>query len=228
MIKVDDKSDWYCAEDRAAIESETEYKKPMGMLVFALPARYWHDAKDESQQLGTAFRAVCTDPDILQDNMDLSRAMKKSHRTLFQDGVRVIDKQLDASDECLKNDHDTCYYRAPLAKCLVVSDSNFKQVLKGMPNVCFVDTGIEARSVTSTTFLKTLQKKYEEAKPSFVLSYLGECELNFDETAEYFFMLEMFAKAGVGVLHVDSTCNGRWSPLSVSYTHLTLPTNREV
>ena len=162
-----------CAEDRVAIESETEYKKPMGMLVFALPARYWHDAKDESQQLGTAFRAVCTDPDILQDNMDLSRAMKKSHRTLFQDGVRVIDKQLDASDECLKNDHDTCYYRAPLAKCLVVSDSNFKQVLKGMPNVCFVDTGIEARSVTSTTFLKTLQRKYEEAKPSFVLSYLG-------------------------------------------------------
>ena len=206
---------WEMVEDRVPINNVKEFDgKPEACLVFALEPRDWTEAAT-AQKIGVAFRAVhalAAEDQLLTSSLAHSKAMSKRQRQIVQDGAAALEKADFVATAILENDHDMCRSRIPSHKCLVVSDSNLKLALKGMTNTCFVDCGLNGCNLTKDSLLQTLRKKYEQEKPSFVLSYLGKCELNFDECAEYFFLLELFAKAGVGVLHIDSTVNSRWNP----------------
>ena len=61
-------------------------------------------------------------------------------------------------------------------------------------------------------FMARVLEAIEVEKPSFLFSLFGsERDVDKDSVAEYFEVLDLISKLGIGVLHMDYTFSSRWN-----------------
>jgi hypothetical protein len=216
-------SDWHVAHYRQSVESRHEFDddEVETMLIILSPPRYYLFVKND-KPTNVAFRATTISPEIFGDDFtmeeleeyssrdpivyDKASAMSKRQRKVFESDVRSLEEQDNVVKDCLQEKP----YPAQ-KKLMIIAENDISKQFTSDPRFCD-SVVMNPTGVASLKWRKRLEETFMEEKPSLVISYLGEVDHQFDDIAEYFFLLDDFAAAGCGILHFDRQFTDRWNP----------------